>query len=411
MDNETEREGITLGEIWRMIKKRLWIILVITLIAGVAAYLFVKLLVDPSEIFYTMEFALNYPGKEELKYPDGTPFYYQDMVSVEMLERAKASSAEFANVDVNKLASEDAITITYTLEGKEAEDVEQYRETYTLKVSQKDFANRELATKFLRAVAETPVQYVKERANSLDYSLALETYEGAYSFGDRIRLLTSERSRILEQYEDWVSIFDESYQVNGRALKDHRADVEILLSDDKREELSRQLTVYGYVPLERLSERLAQLNADHETNDKKIAEIELFFQGSKGGVSSESLEAVAQTYADLKIENVDIERKIQALTEENIKAFDEMLDGEYEKLQQAAEQTKQVASALYSQETRATFSTSRAVQEGGSSMPLITIGAAVVAFLVASAIVCAVEYPKLRAKREEQTKEPAKEEN
>lgn len=400
MDNETQREGITLSDLWKMVKKRIWIILIVTVVAAIGGFLLMKYVINPAQVFYTMEFAINYPGKEELKYPDGTPFYYQDIVSVEMLTRAKATSSKFASIDVEKLVSSDAITITYTAEDEKKEDVEQYRETYILKVSQKDFPTRELATEFLRAVAGSPVEFVKESAAALDYSLDAETYEKAYSFRERINLLANERSRILNQYNEWINFFRESYKVSDRLLKDYRADVEILFSDEKRDDLLRDISTYDYVPADRLSAKIEELKAEKENNQKKISEIERILNSGEGiDGTSESLQSVAQMYADLKVRNIDIDRKLEALTEENITKFDEKLDAEYASLEAAAQKTREVAIALFDQETRATFDFSRAVEEGQSNVMLIAIGLAVVAFLVASAIVCAVDYPKLRAQK------------
>ena len=385
MENDVERNGITLGDLIKAVLKKLWIVLIATFVMAFAAGLFIKLWYNPSRVSYTLNFTLIYPDSEQLKYPDGTPFYYQDIISAEMLERAKATSEQLQSVNVGELLAQDKIHIIERGDGN-----------YPLKAAGTGFESAEVATIFLKAVAAMPMELVKERAAGTDYHLSESVYGAAYSFEDRIALLTLQRSRILEQYDSWIEFFDSSFIVSGEPLKDYRADVEVIFSDSLRGDLLKELNAYGYVLPERLESRIAELRQERAVNDAKIRELKAILAagGENAAGSGKDSDSLSYMLATLVVRNVEIDYQLEALTEENIAAFEQIIDREYERLERAADTVKLVSAAIFGQEARINFNTAGLGTEGGKSSLMYAAFAGVVAFLISSAIICTVAFSK-----------------
>lgn len=385
MENDIERNGITLGDLLKAVLKKIWIVVIATLVAAIAAGLLVKLWYNPSRVYYSLEFTLVYPGREQLKYPDGAPFYYKDIISAEMLERAKASNEQLKSVDVGVLLSQDKISVTERAEGR-----------YTLKAAQSGFESSEVATVFLKAVATMPLQIVKERAAETDYHLSESVYGSAYSFQDRISLLTSQRANLLEQYDNWIALFDSSFIVAGEPLKDYRADVEVVFSDSLKEDLLKELNAYGYVLPARLESRIAELRQERAVNDVKIRELKavLAASGDHVTVAGKESESLSYMLATLTVRNVEIDYQLEALTEENITAFEQIINREYARLEQAADTIQAVSAAIFEQEARINFVTAGVGTEGGKNSIVIAAFAGFAFFFLSSAVICVVAFSR-----------------
>ena len=395
MENDVEKNGITLGDLMKAVAKKIWIVLIATLVVAIAGGLFVKLWVNPSRMEYSLEFTLVYPGSGQLKYPDGAPFYYQDIISAEMLERAKATDEKLSSVDVSGLLAHDKISITANGAG-----------SFTLKAAQSSFENYAVASDFLKTVASMPLELVKERAAKTDFHLSESVYKSAYSFQDKIALLTSQRSRMITQYNSWISLFDNGFLVKGKPLKNYRAEMEVIFSDSLREELLKDLNAYGYVLPEQLESRIAALRYERAINDAKIRELKsALAAGGDATVPGKDFESLSYMLADLTVRNVEIDYALDALTEENIAAFEQIVDREYERLELAANAIQSVAAALYEQEARVNFVSTRVNVGGGMSAMVVACGAGVVTFLLASGIICLVVFSKKATKSEKPRKE------
>ena len=395
MENEMEERGLTLVEIWRMVRKRIWLILGVSVIAAAALVLAFVFLINPYSSYYRVDFTLTYPGIDNMKYPDGAPFYYQEMISVYSLERVKASDPRFASVDVVKMREEDDITVTVS------DSSSQNR--YTLSVQRSYFSERELATEFLKSLAGLPVEIAKERASNVDYLLDHGVFESA-GFEDRIELLSDQKLSILTRYDEWIEIFSDSYTVNGKTLKNYRSEAYVVFGDSQRNQLQSELNTFGYVTRELLSMRIAELRVERAQNEEKIRELKSVLESYKmniaamrtssvqDGTQADSRATVSEAIAALIVRNVEIDAMISALTEENVAAFELRLEAEYEKLRSAATALRDVSAKLYEQESHTAFETTRAAQEGGTSSLLLGVGSFVVVFVLISAIVCAKEY-------------------
>ena len=394
MENE-----LTFAEIWRAAKKKLWLILLISIVFAIGAVIAFRFVVNPVSTDYRIDFTLSYPNSESQKYPDGTPFYYQDIISLSYLEEAKASDARFSAINIQKMVEEDHIAIQ--AETREVEGARQYTGRYTLIAQHSYFANKAVATAFLRAVANVPVAHAKARAGNVNYLIDYALFDGAF-FEDRIALLTAQRESLLGQYDEWIRLLRDSYPIAGKTLKGYRTEVVSIFSDAMRQELISELNMYGYVSIELLPARIAKLKAERAANDAKIQELERVLEG----ITSTNGTGLSEKLAEFLVRNVEIDNEIEALTEQNVATFEARIENEYEKLRAAATTLQAVATVLYEQESRAYFDTTNASSEGGTSYALVAGGTFVLTAFVVGAIVCSIEFPKMR-KTEASTEEQA----
>ena len=392
------QEGISLGELWKARRKRIWLILGLSVLFTAVVIVMFVFWLNPRSATYRLEFTVSFPDSVSMKYPDGTPFYYQDMISLSSLEEVQKSDSRFSAIDVTEMTEKDAISIS---ESRQDDGTA----LYTLSVQQCYFSGRSLATSFLRAIANVPVELAKSKAGNATYLLDRTVFESAALEG-RIELLAAQKTSLLAQYDQWIAFYRENYIVEGKTLLNRRAEVSVIFDEALKTELLVELKQHGYVSLELLPERIAKLQEERALNEKKIKELQNAFpnmpSGSDGS-QSDSYQRLVEIMAELIMRNVEIDSEIAALTEENVAAFESLIDTEYEKLQAAAVRIQAVTSVLYQQESRASFITSNALEEGGTDLILVGIGGFIFLFLVAGAIICARELP--RAKTQETSPE------
>ncbi len=426
MDHHTQDEGITLGEICHIVGKKILYVLGIAVLVTVIAVLLLVFCLNPLTAKYSLEFSITYPSSDTLKYPDGTPFYYRELISYSVLEKAKETDSRFSKIDVDKMISEDDISIV--AETQTENGVTQYTGYYTITVKGSYFSGKTVAADFIRAIADVPVNRAKTIASELDFRLDYEIFEGA-SYSDRLTLLDAQKKELLAQLDDLITLYSENYTVEGKTLKNYRAKIAVLYSDNDggfRSRLQEELDLSGYVPVDYAEARIAELKNELALNEKTIAALKESLMDissqttnlTRAVNSASSADAVnqsesssqivieqeeadlSQMLAQLVERNMQIEYQIEMLSnQENITAFEARLNAEYEKLADAAEMTNAVVNAVYGQESSANFTTSKAVKDGGVNVVLGGIGIFILVFAIACIVVCLKDYPAYKENR------------
>jgi len=442
MQERNNEEGVTPADLCHMIGKKIWYILGISALLCIIALLLTQFALNPVLTTYSLEFSITYPQDEDGKYPDGTPFSYMDLVSRAYLEEAKATDARFADLDLEKMITEDDIFIV-------AEQLDDEQQTltgkYTLTVNGKYFSGRAEATDFIRAVINVPVTKIKAMASEVDCTLDESVFDAA-SFADCFSLLTEQKEELLSQYDEWISLYRENYTVLEKTLKNYRAEISVLFGKTTMTKLKEEMELCGYnafTPADLTDEthlnnliekRRAELTDERNVNDKKIAALKeaLALIRSEGSsiatvtsytttaatgtdekkadatvttVDITSEETLSQALAKLLLRNENIDYQLEMLTKENITAFKEKLRQEFTSLNQAAQAIKTVSSALYTQETKVTYTSSKANTAGDIDLPVMGVGSFLLVFLIGCTVVCVAAYPKYRRTQEEGAKE------
>lgn len=429
MENTTTEEGISLGELFRLIGKRIWYILGISVLVALLAGLIFAFGLNPKSKTYSLDFTISYPSGDTMKYPDGSPFYYRAIVSSAMLEEAKASDERFASIDVAGMLKSDDIDIT--AQSQEIVSESWFTGSYTLTVKSSYFSNQTIATDYLRAVANVPVNRIVSLANEIDYMLDYNIFEAA-SFNDRLELLAELKEGLLAQYDEWISLYRDNYLIAGKTLKNHKADVTVVYSDSTQEMFLKELTDYGYVQKEYIEQQIAILEEERSLNKRMIAALQEAINGSVSSdtatvalvtaettpdngtdddttnessqtvVSVNSYLEISAQIANLTIRNEQIAYQISKLTEENITEFEGRIKAEYDKLAAAAETMNAVAGAIYAQQSAVMFSTSKATEDGGTSVILAAVAGFIVAFIIAAIVFCIMELSAQKQRKPEE---------
>lgn len=394
---ETRESGVTFGEICKVIKKRIWIVLIVTFTLAFIAFLAARYIYNPRKETYSVSFILTYPSSEDRKYPDGSPFYYQDMISAEKLTAAKNADKAFSDIDVEKLSAEDKIGIQ--AETRENGGALQYTGRYTVTVSSKYFSDREQAADFLTVLVDLTRTEVVDAAEKMNYRLDDSAFNDA-DFSGKLELLSRQKDSLINEYNRWIELYSDNYSVAGKTLVNHRAEAEAIFGSAVRNSLYTELEINGYVPLSLVTERRALLTAEKERNNTQIEELKelLKLNTAAGSLESGNLTVFdfSEKLSSLTTRNVEIDVQLANMTEENIKNFEKKLSEVYATMQAAADKVHEVGIALCNQETRAYLETSQAIEEGGLSSVLAAIVGAVLGFVLSCLVVYFTEIPKSR---------------
>ena len=430
MEEERSESGITLGEICRIILKKIWIVLGSAVLVTLVAALLFAFLINPMRSSYEMEFRIVYPGSTDLKYPDGSPFYYQDMITEEYLAAAKASDERFTSVDIEKMLEKGHIEIslinkTNNTNVTPTEHVVAAQYLISVRVSY--FANKQVATDFIRALARIPEKRVNNIASSADYTLDESVFENA-SFSVKLDLLAAQKQNITAQYEAWSTLIGSSYRIQigetSKTLFSYASEARSAFDEEER--LRIKLDQYDFQSEDVKSERVALKN-EYEVNLRKIAALKeskpissyalavpTAALSDEGGVEvwfPETELTTDQMLQKLITRNQDIVTLLGAYNsethefdgngtlEKELPAFVKDLNRQFNELKETAETARLVSDALYSQETYTRFDTRYAETEGNTSLILVAVGGFVLGFAVAAVVVCLVDYPKYKKEK------------
>ena len=446
METEERENGITFGEICRLIGKKIWLVLAIAAGVTVLAVVLFALVFNPLTTYYSMSFELVYPTSSTQQYPDGTPFSYRNIISLSTLEAAKAKEERLADIDVATMIREDHISVSAVTEGDAAADSATV--TYTLNVKGSYFRDEDTAQLFIRCVADATVDDIMERAAALSYGISSETFNGN-NFEARLDLLAEEYATLLEMYDTWISTYTAGYRVTyledadnasgkrTRSLSDLRADVYGLYVEGVRSALAEECESSGFgllygeddemVVADAINERVLQLQGRYQEYENTLAELYAALAQTEQGATASVLSArTVSEQTETKDNTIVIspdptlEQRIAYYTEQmavianqlgdrvegssgegtltvaNAQAFANKLNGYFTALNQAAETLKNVTTAIYEQNTFAEFVSQNANSSGDTNIVLVAVASFVLAFIVAAIVVCASEYSRQR---------------
>lgn len=447
MEENYVEDGLSLGELFRVIFRRGWLVLVITVAVTIVGALAVALIINPMQTQYSLTFSYNYPNSSSQRYPDGTSFVYRDIVSQSSLETAKASDEAFAGVDIEGMYEDDGISITALTE-TDADGVTVETAEYTMNVGGSYFDSSQQATQFLRTLANGPINYINSVVGSTDYSVNLAAYETANDYETRIDYLASQRNYLLGQYDSLIETFGNDYvvTVNGssNSLSYFRTQANQVFTSDMETALRNDLDVNGYVfdnaeyqntavvQIYTLTREKRDNIATIEALRKELAELVKIY----GNSGTTQYETFNEQIVNLTVRNVEINSERQQLIENlgnigvtvtitegdsgeeivnveyntgenesedfvNKKAnFDTSLAGYYASLTVVTETFKSVNISLYESESTVIFNTNNVVASGGINIIIVGVVSLIIGFVIACIVVSIMDLPAyLREKK------------
>ena len=420
--DEEKTEGVTVGDVFRIIKRRIWYVLGATVLFTVVMVLILEFLINPMLSTYSMDFRLAFPAGSEDVYPDGSPFFYQDIVSREFLTDAKNSSPSLSSVDTDKMFRNGDVIVeaqTITEEG-----VTTYTGTYTITVEGSYFKNDDQAEDFIKALANAPIASMRESAKEVDYTFDSETIKNL-PFEERLSMLAQEKDNLLSVYDSWVNVYSETYLVrysdeNGtvvRRLKDFRDRVAALYSESVKRELESELQFGGYYwtgSEEDLEAYIAQLEREYVRNQDAIEAL----SGISMGDNDRLVELITRNNNIAHWVGFDYDAQTGTitpngkgtLTAENVNAFNEKLNSEFDALNEEAKNLTNVIGSIYARGMAPLFEKQKVTSSGDISTIVGAVGCFVGGFIIACIVVYVIDTNKKKRAQEvsEETEEAPK---
>lgn len=193
---EQKEEGISLGEIFRVIFKKKWLLLGVTVVIMLIGVIIVQAFYNPSKEQYHVDFELEFPNRENGLFPDGKKVLYAEFISYENLEKAKSKDESFSSIDVAKMLEKNDIDIkeeTIVLSNGERVSTGKY----TITVLKKYFTSSEQAANYMKALAYLPIDYVLTTSVKIRYDYNLQQALGSGDFASQVDCLIAQRDLLL----------------------------------------------------------------------------------------------------------------------------------------------------------------------------------------------------------------------
>lgn len=427
-----EESGITFGEICHLIKKRIWWILAISVIVAVVAGLAVGLVLNRGKDDYSLTFMVEFPGVENGQYPDGSVFNYNSIVYADRLAAAKEAGVEgnadaFKDVDVEEMsANGDIAIVPETSESAvTTENTTGLTGAYVITVSSAYFKDKDEASDFLRAVLNETIGVVNEKIVGMDFTASLAGYENytSYSaYGDRLAALAEQQQFLLAQYNAVIgggSKISQNYGLfvyEGQTISALYNEAKVLGSTLST--LRAEYNDYGYVYLNGETDDLAalagrwagqvkscqdELNAYKQQFDQAVISEGAYVQRvleltERSKLLRAQIASIGYTYNDdgTVAPAADQAEKLQGNT-----TFGNEVNALWKTLVANSETAKNALVALYNAESQIVYRQSGVtVIDNGTSTILVTVAGFVVAFLLASIIFCAADWPAYKKQRD-----------
>ena len=321
-----EEQGITFGEIF----KRIWKAKLVLGITGVTtcavALLGVHFAYSKPSREYISEAKLSFAGINNDKYPDGTNFYYQNIISYENLAKVKDSSSEYADIDVDKIVDANGISIeqkektTYAANGQEMTEL--MKDTFILKVKSSYFSSDTQAKHFVNDLFSQPLEVASNYYTNITYDYNLKIFDSQNTYESQISLINSQKDLLINGYNGLIenygnkTVIDPNTNANVN-LKDYVSEISNFFVENPVSHLSTLLEINGYVKDASFSKvifeaQIEQLTKKKDDNTRKINKLTAKFQelyGTSVDILGSSAEMANQIRA-LISENVDLDRQL-----------------------------------------------------------------------------------------------------
>ena len=403
MEEEREEGGISIGEIFRVIFSRKWLVLIITAVIAVAGTLGIYFGMNNSKREYVASFVLNLPGDDKTQivytYPDGTQFYYSDLVSAEILKEVKASDSAFDDIQVEAMANEGNISIVRTENQQKTEVV------YTINVKANYFKNKEVARRFITKLANVPGSHLAEM--NISYDLYIDRAKSAIDYETEINNLLNQVNYIVKQYNTLISSVGDVAVENGKTLSYYKQGLTAYV--DEQKVLSNLLTEVqdkNYLKSEELIEKykrdLTQLRKDLTKAEATLKNLLTLPDASGSNATvvkqqSDLVEDLKQKIKQLEIytgtykyeegDEQGGEIREPVIGDAVPQEFTVALNQAYSTVEAFTAEYKDISSKVYGTSSMASFATSNVITTEGETGLIISFAISLVAGLIIAMIV------------------------
>ncbi len=432
MDNETEN-GLTLGEICRIVFKRIWYVLGASALVTIVAVLLIALVMNPRKVTYRGDFQVIYPLSEAQKYPNGAPFLYHDILSNASLKEIVAADEDLKGLDVDKLLREEAVTFVAEMD----EETKLYTGKYSLYLKGRYFSDYAKASRFASAISQTFVERINDSAQSVSYLVDVAVFD-AMPFEKQLQSLADQKSKLLGEVDKWSALYHETYRVNGKTLKNIRAEIETVYGDVTKKTIETELERCGYVAVSDIAKRKSEIQEEISYNDLQMKALEEAIKTMGGGIDApttpqaalmlaaqddtsgstgddpnkwviniQSVSDLLQNYSKFVTRNEQLKYQLTQLTEANITEFSASVKKQFNLISEKAEMLAEVSAQIYRDNSRVFANQEELRRDGETNVVFVAIAAFVLVFFLAALAVFMLDAPKYKAKKLQEAQQQA----
>lgn len=420
---EQEENVISIGEIFKVIFRRVWWVVGVTAAFLLIFVMIVQFWYNKNNQTYSVNYEMYFPGMNEGYYPDGTQYRLDNVVSVETLTKIRNSNEEFDNIDVEQMVQNDEININKVAVTAEDSSTGVAQSYFTLNVSAKYFKNSDQAAAFIREVAAYPVNHALEIVETLDHYYNLRTYDADYTdtFEKKIDLLKAQREYLTGGYENISKLVGVFYMVNGLTIAEYSNAAAAIFDEDVVERLKGEITAKNYSDtdildydkqVENIKNQIKLQEEQIELNNKIISSLETKWQellnnlnGLDATVISDLSNAYTEDINNYTKQNVQLQNSIDKLNarinsqetfQQDINAILSRLDSYRDQLDEATVLYTTVYKQFYNEICTVSFRSNKISAEGGINIILAALIGAVIGFVVVSIVIYIIDMPKYR---------------
>ncbi|MDE7087324.1 MAG: hypothetical protein K2O67_03930, partial [Clostridia bacterium] len=301
----------------------------------------------------------------------------------------------------------DRITVTETVKQEAGGTL---RKTYTLTAYTDNFSSGTQAVKFLRTVANYPVDRANALVEGKDYRPYVSVYDSATTYEERIEALLAQKRYLQSEYQKLTS--------SDKSIESKLAALENVFTSTQRQNLQDTITANYYV----LDTKGYKANAETRkvalnkqiADNVKIIEAEEAKRGDSNpnelntNPYDQIIAEITRRNAELDNEIKTIDKTIEAIesyTQEGTdgnkakQAFDELFDTYRSQLLEATNTLKQESIRIYEDNSNVIFSSNVVGKSGGMSAIIAAVMGAVIGLVVSSVIICIIDLPRYKKQK------------
>ena len=404
---EYEDEGISLGQIFKVIFRRWKLLLFITGIIFVFGLLGSQLIYNRLKTNYTTTVVYNVDGINNGTYSDGSAFNYRDLVKLENLEKVKADgeNGKYSSIDVKTLVEKEKISVERKVEQDETKTVNTI--VFTITAQAKYFKNSDQAKDFLYDVMLQPVVKTINIEKEANRKANLDSFNQSPYFANQISYLKNQLSYINSTYDRLISQFGDNQTVLTKKLSEYKQELNSWFEKNPFSVLDNELTAKKYVKnfssieqeliirkesltkqisdnqniIDSLYAQMKKLNNDQDFNLKDIQSTDVFTPYTS------QLASLTISNAQMSNELTDINKQLDENggNPDDIVAFTNKLNTYYNKLDQATDEVKDISVKVVSEDSTMDYTGKSIDAKGGLSLII-----SILLFLVGGFVVAAI---------------------
>ncbi len=423
---EQKEEGISLGEIFRVIFKKKWLLLGVTVVIMLIGVIIVQAFYNPSKEQYHVDFELEFPNRENGLFPDGKKVLYAEFISYENLEKAKSKDESFSSIDVAKMLEKNDIDIkeeTIVLSNGERVSTGKY----TITVLKKYFTSSEQAANYMKALAYLPIDYALTTSVKIRYDYNLQQALGSGDFASQVDCLIAQRDLLLNGYDHLMEKYTNGYTLTkdekSQTLSEAKSEVQSYFSKNSLTALKTETELNGYLKTnsdfkDSIQQMVNNLDRELKLNTNKIKaledEVQKLAEILKGSTSTDNaFESMLQEISKLIQRNEEIKHlkddvygvylnnPSDSQYEQNLKVFQSKLDKHYNMLLEFTNTYRLFNIDIYNTNSRCLFQAgSIVIEDGGINLLLAVVAFLVLGLIIGCCLNLVIDMPKyLREKK------------